>query len=288
MLPCGTDMESPSFFFTDREAFDMDLMNRTVRHELFGEGTIVQWDDAVVSVQFGSTEKKFVFPDAFREHLILTDKTSMQYVNKILSKADREVQLKRERDSYEAEKRKVLQSLPMHEKSQAVFGLVENRMQDVLDSWSVFAGNYCSGHNRGKPRVPSRIYPNSACLLTECGKEDGEEDRTIRGIFMVKEDFIGPDCSDGMIPAHEKYRIILSEDERRQFRFWDYFDRPGNKKWGLVEIKYVSNLIMACILSDILSVKHSADQLQLREEFFQYFCKLNKINRNQFAALKHG
>ena len=51
----------------------MDLANIPVKHKVFGEGSICECDESTVSVSFGSGIKKFIFPDAFRNHLILTD-----------------------------------------------------------------------------------------------------------------------------------------------------------------------------------------------------------------------
>ncbi len=51
----------------------MDIINKPVLHKTYGEGKICEVTDQVVTVHFADTEKRFVFPDAFREHLILSD-----------------------------------------------------------------------------------------------------------------------------------------------------------------------------------------------------------------------
>lgn len=263
----------------------MNLVNKPVEHEVYGEGTICAYDENVVSVRFGSGVKRFVFPDAFRNYLVLTDKKSRNYVGGILNEIDEEMKSKIEQSILAAEKKQLLKRLPTSSTSQAAFGFIENDREKVLDSWTIFAGNYRSGYNRGKPRTPSRISPNSACLLT-CRDEDAlEEKRYIFGVFMVEEDFFGSECSDGIVPAHNKYRIILNDEESKEFLFWKYFD-PGDKgkKWGSVEVKHFSNSTMATILYDILLTKRNTDEQKLCQEFFDYYCKLNKINKKKIPG----
>lgn len=264
----------------------MDIVNKTVQHKTFGKGKICGLKDNTVSVQFGQAVKKFIFPDAFREYLFLNEKQSKNYVDKILADIDADKKLQREKEQRESEIMRLLRSLPLNSNSQAAFGFTYNDRKKVAESWNVTVGSFRSGYNRGQPRIPSRIYPNSACLLTFCEKNDQEEKRYIWGAFMAREDFIGPECTDGIIPAHEKYRIILTEDESEEIGFWKYFVHdPGSpNKWGSVEFKYFSNMTMAHILHDILVLKRGTDQQLLCEEFIDYFCELNKIDHKQILC----
>lgn len=285
MLPFGINMESFSFF-TIKE-FDMDIVNETVRHKIFGKGKICELKDNVISVQFGSTTKKFIFPDAFKGYLSLIEKQSRRYVDGIIAEMDKAIILQRKEEQQASEKKRLLKSLPLNVNAQAAFGFFYNDRERVAEDWNISTGNFRSGYNRGKPRIPSRIYPNSACLLTFREKSDQEEKRYIWGAFMVKEDFIGAECTDGVIPAHKKYRMILTDQESRKLWFWRYFNQdPGSHsiKWGSVEFKYFSNITMAYILRDILVTKRGTDQQQLCEEFMDYFCELNKIDGKQFLT----
>ena len=55
------------------------------------------------------------------------------------------------------------------------------------------------------------------CLLTACRAEESEDKRRIVGTFMVKDDFFGSDCTDGIIPAHSVYRLRLPLDQQPLF-----------------------------------------------------------------------
>lgn len=259
----------------------MELTNKNVRHRYFGKGTICELEDSVLSVRFASGVKKFIYPDAFRTFLVPDDEKCKNYVNNVLEEIDREIKQDRENERLRHEKLHRLKKLPAHAKAQAAFGFIENDVNEALDNWSVFTGKYRSGYNRGEPRIPTRINPNTACMMTFCEDRKVEEDRYIFGVFMVKDDYIGSECYDGIIDAHDKFRIILDVNERKNFKFWKYFDDASDKtpKWGYVEVKYFSNITMAHILSDILNVKKGTDEQQLCEDFLEYFCKLNKIEK---------
>ncbi len=263
----------------------MDIVNKSVRHDTFGTGKISDLKDEIISVRFNSAVRKFIFPDAFKEHLILTDKKSRQYVDEILEESERERQITIKEEILESEKRKLFGSLPLSDNSQAAFAFNYNNRLKTEESRCVSSGIFRSGNSRGLPRTPSRIYPNSACVLTYRDKHEPEETRYIWGVFMANEDFVGPECSDGIIPAHDKYWIVLSDDECKKFSFWKYFSDSRNNeslKWGSVELKYFSNVTMSQILHDIFELRRRTDQRQLCEEFFDYYCELNKIDKQRF------
>ncbi len=264
----------------------MDIVNKVVRHDTYGKGKICEVKDDIITIQFDSTEKSFIYPDAFKEHLFLTEKKSKQYIEKILEEMEMEKQLQLKKEILEAEKRKLFRTLPLNDNAQAAFAFIHNDKQKAAESGCVSVGNFRSGYNRGNPRIPARIYPNSACLLTFREKKDPEEARYIWGAFMAHDDFIGSECTDGIVPAHKKYRIVLDENERKEFLFWKYFPNDSKNKslrWGSVEFKYFSNMTMSHILHDIIKAKRGTAEQQLCEEFFEYFCELNKIDKQQIS-----
>ena len=106
---------------------------------------------------------------------------------------------------------------------------------------------------------------------------------------MVRDDFEGAKCQDGIIRAHDKYQIFLSEQEARTLLFWTNFEPSSNnaeRKWGSVEFKYFPNTTMARILCDIYLLKQNTDQKKLCEQFINYFCELNKIDK-KLLILSH-
>ena len=267
----------------------MDIINKPVLHKTFGKGKICDITDQVVTVHFANQEKKFVFPDAFREHLILSDAGSRKYVEKVISEIDMAKRKRFQKEILEAEHKKLLKSLPLNDNAQAAFGCIHNDAQKVIEEQCVFTGNYRSGKSVGQPRVASKLYPNSVCLLTARSKKEHESSRYIWGAFMVRDDFEGAKCKDGIIRAHDKYQIFLSGNEEKKLLFWKHFEPTSNsseRKWGSVEFKYFANSTMAYILCDIYKLKQDTNQKKLCEQFINYFCELNNIDK-KLLKLSH-
>ena len=254
----------------------MDLTGKSVNHFAFGKGVIKEVADNIICINFPGGDKKFLFPDAFEGFLTFEGKEEQKQIKTLLRRKELE-EKKKEKQLHEAhEKLRRLNCLKILPDSQGVFGLVSNKPEEVFSSWSVFCGRYLSGYSKGEPRIPSRLAPNSACLITHLPEGENEKDRKIIGVFMVKDDFFGSECTDGIINAHNEYRIRLNEN--KSLNYWDYFNVGENPpQWGSVEIKYCSNRVVVKILSDIREdVKDTAD-FDKADAFLKYFCRLNRL-----------
>ena len=260
----------------------MKLVGKAIKHVTFGRGVIINKTDNILTVDFEGNHKKFLFPDAFLHFISIADEEGQAYIGKILddiSKIKNAEQLEQER----LQRILVLKVIP---ESQAAFGFMENSRHTVLKSWSVFAGNYLSGHSKGTPRIPTRLKLNSACLLTECPAGCHEEKRRIIGAFMVRDDFEGKYCKDGIIPSHETYRILLN-DEDGELLFWDYFPSTTySPRWGKMEMKYFSNYQMKHILNDMQKAITDPLQRETASKFYRYFCEVNRLNTSEEAELQ--
>jgi hypothetical protein len=269
----------------------MNLINKKVIHKHFGTGSIVKQNDSSVEINFESGNKKFVYPDVFANHLKLDDISDARLLEKIIQKKEIERKEKEDKMEEERERRrtellnrleheKLMKNHKLHRESQMVFWCDdEEKNRSVLD-WKVFSGVLKSGINKGKPNKPSRLYQNSAVLLTGVDPGTHEKDRRILGVYMVNEDFVGKLCEDGNIQAHEKYRIKLTEEESQQLLFWHYYINekyPEKMAWSTGKYRYFDNLWMAQILLDIISIKTDPKEQELAQQFFKYFCKMNKI-----------
>lgn len=145
---------------------------------------------------------------------------------------------------------------------------------DVLEHWTVNTGYYLSGKSKGMPKIPQNIGISSCCILTD--KEDGEPERKriIAALMMPEDRFIGKECKDGLITAHENYRIIWNESYS-PLLIWNYFPeelRP--KSWGGAEVKYTSKIIAKIILED-MAAQADGEEKDKISDFQRYFCKIN-------------
>lgn len=283
----------------------MNLLDKKVTHKSFGNGTVVKHTDSYIEIQFNLGNKSFIYPDAFESYLSLSDEIANESVNKIIQ----EKVIERNKEELEIEKAKTLErneqqrilqrelflkKLKINPSSQAAFWYEEEDKNSVFTEWKAYTGTIKSGKNEGQPNKPTRLNRNSACLLTACDSTMSELDRCIIGVYMVDEDFIGKDCDDGYIPAHSKYKLQLSEQESEKMLFWNYYINeryPNNMTWKTGTYRYFENICMAQILRDIISLKKDPLEKELAQNFFEYFCLMNRIVVNELpkpnGALMH-
>lgn len=269
----------------------MNLINKKVTHKRFGMGSIVKQNDSSIEINFATENKMFVFPDVFGEHLKLHDKSDASSLEKIIQKKEterkeeewkkeEEKKLQRKNLELRLEHEKLMKHHKLHPESQMVFKCDAEEQNSSFSEWKVFSGEIKTGNNKGKPNKPTRLYQNSAVLLTALDTGMPEKDRRILGVYMVNEDFIGKLCEDGNIPAHSKYRIQLTEQESDQLLLWEYYvneKSPDKMTWNTGKYRYFDNLWMAQILLNIVSLKSNPEERELAQQFLKHFCKMNQI-----------
>jgi hypothetical protein len=247
-----------------------------VSHMKFGEGKVVNLGEKDLIILWPQGEKKFLYPSSFKKFLTFKDENVQTEMNTMLRHMMEEEESRRLEELSEQERLEEIQNLKIHPDSQAAFGFVENDRERVFSAWTVYAGSYQSGGSKGNPKLPVRLKLNSACLLTECPKGVAEKRRRIIGAFMLQDNFESSACRDGMIQSHEKYRIQLGDKET--LLYWDYFsDGAEISKWGNVELKYFSNIIMQKILCDMQKGLLEEADREKAEEFYRYFCMVNRL-----------
>ena len=245
------------------------MIGQTVRHSIFGEGVVSAVNGSSMTVVFGVGEKRFIYPEAFREHLAFEDGAEQRRIDRLFARIER---TQKESLAAAEEERKRLnrvKTYKIHPSSQAAF----NAEAPVSD-WSVSTGRYLSGMSAGEIRIPERLAPNSACLLTRVPPRGGEAGRQIVGAFMVEEDFFGDECRDGVINAHPDYRIELAE--REFLPFWSYFPEKPRPRWGSVPFKFFPNLLMQHILIDMTDAA-DGERAEEIKAFFNYFSRVNEL-----------
>lgn len=255
----------------------MNLIGKDVVHEKFGKGKVVSLDDNRIEVEFDSATKKFIYPEVFNKFMNFKDKSAQKFIDKVLVEVNKQKRIEIEQKHKEAELLEKIHTLKVHPNSQAAFGFIENDLDSILETGTIFTGRYLSGASKGEPRIPQRLNINTACLLTAVPEGATEEERLIIGVFMVDDEFNGKECTDGIIPAHETYRIMLDPESERMV-FWDYFSTDAKrKKWGNCEIKYLSNINMQEILIHMVKNIKDKDRKEQAKDFYDYFCSINRL-----------
>ena len=270
----------------------LNLVNEKVMHKVFGEGEVLSHENNIVEVAFTNENKKFVYPDAFEQHLVMTNKTASEEVQEIV---DTQNQQRLDEENYKEEQRllereqqklrleydKMTNNHKLHAESQMVYWCTPEEREKSLSNWSIFTGLIKSGAKKNQPNNANRLHRNSAVLLTERNEGDLEENRRILGMYMVGERFSGKLCKDGMIYAHPTHRITLTEEESKQIPFWNYYSNkktPYKIAWNTGKYRYFENYWMAQILRDIVAIKTDEEEKQQAQSFLDYFCQMNQIN----------
>ena len=272
----------------------MDLVNKKVIHEIFGKGNVVKYSESYIKINFKSGEKRFSFPDAFSEYITFTDEDATNLINEKIKvkdeeRAKEELILEEER-ALEQERQNILnqkkriKSGKVSSEIQSVFWCDPDVKDEVFTDWKIFTGEIKSGKNKGQPRKLPRMNKASGCLLTERTDDMPEEDRRILGMFMPIQSFDGRLCEDGYIQAHPEYRIQLSEEESEKMLFWNYYvDKKSTTKtiWNSGRQRYFDNMWMAQILRDVVDLTEENEEQGEAQAFFDYFCKVNFINKDE-------
>jgi len=267
----------------------MYLVDKEVIHETFGKGSVVNYNDNYIKIDFESGAKRFVFPDVFRKYMTLVDQKAANLVKIKIQKREekkKELRLRKKKDleqkrQHISEQKKPMKSHKVHPKQQSAFWCETGEEDKIFTEGRVFIGKVKNGKSKGQPRRLARMNWRSGCLLTRREPDMPEKDRRILGVFMAEEGFNGQTCKDGYILAHPEYRLRLSEQESDKMLFWNYYmnkNFPTRMTWNSGRQRYFDNIWMAQILQDIVSLKKKPEEREGAQRFFEYFCKVNHIN----------
>lgn len=249
----------------------MNLLRQAVKHKKFGKGVITEIHENRINVCFAEGEKLFLFPDAFPQYLTLKNDSIQKKMEQLNEERLQASQVRKQK--LEKEYRSRLCTMKILPKSQMVYDISEEKIKDLE---YVDTGCMLTGNMKGQPRVPSKIQPNSAILLTDC-KKGGEDERTIIGIAMANELFWGKENKDGQIKLHHKHNLILAEKNR--VSFWKYFEAELiPNQWGKIPFKYLQNETMHRIMFEICCKAVGTEPEEKVMAFYSYFCSVNRIS----------
>ncbi|MEA4933247.1 MAG: hypothetical protein VB071_06635 [Lawsonibacter sp.] len=254
----------------------MNVIGKMVNHKTFGVGTVTELTDTIITISFRGTEKRFIYPDAFKRFLVFKGQRVQEHVEKLIREKEAVAQRQKRIEQEENERRQKLLNFKISANSHLVMDIPSEEIDSVFQTLSVSAGTYLSGASKGLPRVLDRVKPNSLCLITSCLKGQEETERKLVGAFMVEEDFFGEEVSTGIIKGHPKYHLLVPND--RCILFWPQLNRAAPSRWGGVAFKYCSTAAANQMLSEMVGAVFETDQSDAVQEFYQYFCKINSLN----------
>jgi len=252
------------------------LLGQTVKHISFGKGIISNLSGNIVTVKFSVGEKKFLFPEAFSKFLTLKDTNRQAEITEKYNEKIRDKQTKNKELIQIHEYKKKILTMKITPNSQAAFDISMNEFEKIMESGMLSTGLYLSGYSKGRVRIPSRLKPNSVCLVTGLTDTEKEIERRILGAFMVKDDFFGDQCSNGIVEGHDKYKVYIPADVN--LPYWSYFENNGSVPcWSKVPFRYFPNITMKKILLDMTELLAGTKQEAVINEFYRYFCEINRL-----------
>ena len=66
----------------------MQLLGQPITHTTFGKGIVTDWNDHIITVCFNSGEKRFIYPDAFSNFLILKNTNAQEKIQHLIDESE--------------------------------------------------------------------------------------------------------------------------------------------------------------------------------------------------------
>lgn len=254
----------------------MQLVGQVVQHVTFGTGVISKQSDRFILVDFEQGQKRFAYPNAFSRFLTLQDTDMQKQASDSCEQALQDRQAHKQKVWAQRERLEQLHTIKLSPQSQAVFHIDMDKAEAYVRGGSISTGTYLSGYSKGEPKVPNRMKPNTACLLTGVPDKGTENDRRILGVFMVDENFYGTVCKDGIVLAHEKYRVLLPEE--KQISYWDQVEHEEKiSRWGRAAFKYLDSITMQKILKKLAKQLDGTEEKDGMDALYHYYCYVNRL-----------
>ena len=251
----------------------MQLIGETIRHVQFGRGVVTACDHNIITVDFPTGVKRFVYPDAFEQFLVPKDTETKEEINGILVEQKLEEKMRHQQNLEHQRKLAHLRAIKIPPVSQVVYDLDNQEGNDPFTSGCCITGTYLSGYSKGEPRVPQRVNFNTMNILTRCPRGKTEHQREVVALAMTAEGFCGERCTDGRVPFHGEFRLKLLQP----LALWPYAEKEPQKAWGRSTFKYLSNRAGEEILRDVCRQFAGTDREELAGRFLRYYCECNRL-----------
>jgi len=128
----------------------IELLKTAVIHKTFGTGKIKEVENGHIVIVFGAsdseepTEKKFVYPDAFKNFLKINDPDIAEQVNDLIKIKDAEEDKRRELDEQEKREKRVAHIMALEESKKKLPAKTKTKKTNTRQNIA-FKLNYCDG-----------------------------------------------------------------------------------------------------------------------------------------------
>jgi len=204
----------------------IELIKAAVTHKTFGTGKIKEVENGHVVIVFGAsdsgepTEKKFVYPDAFKKFLKINDPAIAEQVDSLIKIKDVEEDKRRELDEHEKREKRVAHIKALEESKKKLPAKTKAKKTNTRQNIA-FKLNYCDG---GAPEQigfdgicsdatiryniekEKRVWCSSKeCLCSQY--LSGDIDRTVLDDSMADDNFV---CYESQLL--KSWKVMAGED----------------------------------------------------------------------------
>ena len=151
----------------------------------------------------------------------------------------------------------------------------------MLEIWIASAGIAQNGAQKDKPTLLRNVKANSLAILTTKLPRAKDKERFIFAVFIIDENYGSENNDEGYVGANPKYKMLLSLEEARKLKFWDYYFNPNNPEkmeLGSGLHKYFTDIQSAQVIKKIIEIKKGTQQEEFAEQLLDYFCKMKKLD----------
>jgi hypothetical protein len=158
---------------------------------------------------------------------------------------------------------------------------------NLLVKWEADAGVYQNGKKAGTSKKMLDAQINSLAILTTRNPHAKDDTRYIFGVFLVNKYYEGDDTTSGCVTANQNYKIEMTPQEAEKLKFWNYYfnpNKPSKMVFGSGLFRYISDIQSAQILKDICKIKAGTKDAENALNLFEYFCKINGLEKNKLPT----
>ena len=137
----------------------MNVIGKMVNHKTFGVGTVTELTDTIITISFRGTEKRFIYPDAFKRFLVFKGQRVQEHVEKLIREKEAVAQRQKRIEQEENERRQKLLNFKISANSHLVMDIPSEEIDSAQTL--CFGRNILSGASKGLPRVLDQVKPNS-------------------------------------------------------------------------------------------------------------------------------
>ena len=159
----------------------------------------------------------------------------------------------------------------------------------LLNKYRAYPDMSFNGKSGEKVKNLKNLNRGSLVLLTTVMPNEKEKDRLIFGVYFLQEEYDMDYKTKGYLGADDKYNMVLSPEESKKLKFWDYYFNPKNPEKianTSTLYRYLDDVQSAQVLQSICEIKKGTAEEVMSTDILERYCNIKNININAIPAQK--